>query len=175
MCLRLPSFRPEVAYTFSDAIYSMPEFIGKIRQAKSITVTFLPHVALLYSFFSRPTLRYLGSFCPLSSSVWCSEFGSSLVNLLGALGIERRHAGVGRFQPIVDWSSCLKIMDGCDRVATWYARVLATYAGAGRCRQIHGGKKKLTIVYPGGETLGATACTCIVRSYSAIHGAVVKA
>jgi len=34
--------------------------------------------------------------------------------------------------------------------------------------------KKLTIVYPGDVTLGATACTCIVRSYSAIHGAVKR-
>jgi len=62
------------------------------------------------------------------------------------------------------------MMGGCNRMATWYARVLATDAGAGRCRQVQG--KKLTIVYLGDVTLDATACACIVRPYSAIHGAI---
>ena len=76
------------------------------------------------------------------------------------LGIERRHVGFVGFNPIaarkhlrhvVDWSSCLKMMDGC-RMAIWYVRVLVTDLGVGRCHQIHG--KKLTIVYPGDVTLG---------------------
>jgi len=44
------------------------------------------------------------------------------------------------------------MMDCCDRMATWYAHVLATNEGAGRCHQIRG--KRLTIVYPGDVTLG---------------------
>ena len=176
----ITTFRCVVAYTFSDAT-AWRGFIGNIRQAKSIIawgiLTFPPHVALLFSLFSRTTPRCLGLAQDRLLHYYLPRVWIKLGKPFRTLGIERHHVGLAGFNPIVvrmrlghvvDWSSCLKMMDDCDRMATWYACVLATNTGAGRCRQIRG--KRLTIVYPGDATLGATVCTCIVRSCSAIHG-----
>jgi len=110
---------------------------------------------------------------------WSSE--SSSANLFRAPGIERRHVGfVGcnsiavrkRLGHVVDWSSCRTVMDGCDHMATWSARVLATNAGAGRCRQIRG--KRRTFVYVSGRRDHWCYClylhTARPCSAIAIHG-----
>jgi len=63
----------------------------------------------------------------------------NLVNLLGHSESSGAMPGFFGFKPnlpresvclrhvhryVVDWSTCLEMMDGCDRMATWYARVL---------------------------------------------------